>query len=616
MRHITLPDQQGQNIHSKEMRPGIAGDVDITGVSSHAQASSAQLTRWLPTIFRLLAISLGGLHAWTAAVKQSMSEDGISYLDIGDAYMRGDWGMAINTVWSPFYSWILGAAMRVLRPPMSWEFSVVHLVNFVIYLFALLSFEFFWRQLSDANRGKEGAAGSDAELGLPRWAWLSLGYTLFIWTSLSLIRIWAITPDMLAAAFVYLAAGVLVRISLGGAGWTAFIAFGLVLGLAYLAKAAMFPLALVFLGAGLLAAGELRRAAPRSVAAVIAFALIAAPYITILSVSKARLTFGDAGRITYLRYAHDVPYPHWRPGVVSGVGAPEHPTRQIFDDPRVFEFATPVGGTYPLSYDPSYWYEGVTPRFELKRQLAVMISSAQFYFDLFIRQQGGALAIVLLLLLMARRQRRRPKSLAGDEALLVVALAAFGMYALVYAEGRYIAAFVVLFWAGLLSRVRLVASPSSRRLVHVGGAIAVLFMLINIGGFNLGGLSKIMASEPRPAAAASQLEAPRYGPAQFAEKVTEMGMQRGDEIAYIGYSFGAFFARLARLRIIAEIPDAEAERFWRADHSTRSQVIQTIAGTGAKALIAEWVSPEASLDGWERIGHSRHFIYRLQSQPK
>jgi hypothetical protein len=27
--------------------------------------------------------------------------DGISYLDIGDAYWRGDWHMAINAFWSP-----------------------------------------------------------------------------------------------------------------------------------------------------------------------------------------------------------------------------------------------------------------------------------------------------------------------------------------------------------------------------------------------------------------------------------------------------------------------------------------------------------------------------------
>jgi hypothetical protein len=182
----------------------------------------------------------------------------------------------------------------------------------------------------------------------------------------------------------------------------------------------------------------------------------------------------------------------------------------------------------------------------------------------------------------------------------------------VYAEGRYIAAFVVLFWAGLLSRIRLQASSLSRRLLWVAGVILLLFMFINIAVFNLGGLSKIVGIEPRARETSRPTEAPLYAQVEFAAKVMEMGIQPGDEIAFIGYSFGAFFARLARLRIIAEIPDAEAERFWGSDPSTRSTVIDAIAATGAKAIVAEWVSPGALLDGWERVGNSRHFIYRLR----
>ena len=76
-----------------------------------------------------------------------MNADGINYLDIGDAYMRCDFEVAINSVWSPLYSWILGAVMAVVQPSMRWEFPVVHLVNFGIYIVALVCFEFLWRQL-------------------------------------------------------------------------------------------------------------------------------------------------------------------------------------------------------------------------------------------------------------------------------------------------------------------------------------------------------------------------------------------------------------------------------------------------------------------------------------
>ena len=40
---------------------------------------------------------------------------------------------------------------------------------------------------------------------LPEWALVALGYTLFIWSSLSLIKISVVTPDMCVAALVYLA---------------------------------------------------------------------------------------------------------------------------------------------------------------------------------------------------------------------------------------------------------------------------------------------------------------------------------------------------------------------------------------------------------------------------
>ena len=87
----------------------------------------------LRLLLRLAVIALGALHAGAAIASHSMNADGISYLDMGDAYFRGDWQMAVNGVWSPLYAWILGAALYVIQPSLHWEFAVVHLVNFLIY---------------------------------------------------------------------------------------------------------------------------------------------------------------------------------------------------------------------------------------------------------------------------------------------------------------------------------------------------------------------------------------------------------------------------------------------------------------------------------------------------
>src|SRR6266704_6885585 len=89
----------------------------------------------------IVALALGAAQAWTT--RFTMNPDGISYLDIGDAYWRGDWHNAINAYWSPLYSWILGFFLKVLKTTAYWEYPMVHLVNFLIYAAALGCFEFF-----------------------------------------------------------------------------------------------------------------------------------------------------------------------------------------------------------------------------------------------------------------------------------------------------------------------------------------------------------------------------------------------------------------------------------------------------------------------------------------
>jgi len=47
-------------------------------------------------VFYFIAILLGAIQAWNT--RFYMTPDGISYLDIGDAYLRGDWNTAFNAI--------------------------------------------------------------------------------------------------------------------------------------------------------------------------------------------------------------------------------------------------------------------------------------------------------------------------------------------------------------------------------------------------------------------------------------------------------------------------------------------------------------------------------------
>jgi hypothetical protein len=339
------------------------------------------------------------------------------------------------------------------------------------------------------------------------------------------------------------------------------------------------------------------------------FLLISAPFIASISHAKGKLTFGEAGKLTYIKYVNDVPYPHWQ-GETPDNSTPRHPSRKIFDDPPIYEFGTPIGGTYPICYDPSYWYEGVVSRFDSKQLIRQLISSALFYFDMFFRQQGALVAGILLLYLMSRWQPLRIRDIVQQWGLALLALTAFGMYAVVYVEGRYIGVFLMLFWADLLANVRLPESNTSKRLAALLSVVMILFMLMNIVAFNLEGYNSLTGDGNRNQLANIEAGPPSW-PGEVAEVLHRLGVQPGEKVAVIGYAFESFWARLAKVKIVAEMFEWEADRFWLGDSLLQSKAFQAFAGTGAKAIVAEHVPSYVSLTDWHQVGTSSCYVYIL-----
>jgi hypothetical protein len=554
-------------------------------------------------------VGLGTLHAWVAARQQAMNEDGIAYLDMGDAFWRGDWGTAMSTVWSPLYPWLLGLVMRVVQPAMRWEFPVVHLVNLTIYLAALLCFGVFWRQV---GRQREAAAQEGVRDGQwrswPDWAWWTLGYALFAWTSLCLIEIWAVTPDMLMAALVYLGAAVLVRARDGKAGGRSYALLGLLLGLGYLAKAIMFPVAVLFLGVSILPARNARLAARHLMVAAGVFALIAGAYIGAVFRVTGRASLGDAGRLTYVRYVNGLPYPHWQGGE-PGLGWPIHPSRQVLAVPAIYEFGAPIGGTYPIGQDPAYWYAGAAPRLAWQEQAATLLASGQYYLDLFGRQQAGLLLAAVVGLGLSVQRRRGWRHWLVRWSLALSALVALVLYGVVYVEGRYVAVFITLIWADLLASIRWPTQPLAQRAATWLSLGAAGLLLVNLLTFNLEGLGAL-ADLPSASSAAETARPPRW-PGEVAEALLALGVHAGDGVGIIGYAFDSFWARLARVRIVAEMPGTDTAAFWAGDAQVQLQVIDAFAATGARAIVAEEVPYDTVLPGWLPLGQTNYLVYLL-----
>src|SRR5262249_40893441 len=135
---------------------------------------------------------------------------------------------------------------------------------------------------------------SAEHLYVPDWIWVTIGYALFLWSSLIVIRVSLTEPDMLVSAFFYLAAGLLLQIRRGNAGWSAYPALGSVLGLGYLTKAIMFPVSLMCLGAATLIGAWSRRKGVYVLGATLVFVAFSTPFVAALSIKLGKLTFGES----------------------------------------------------------------------------------------------------------------------------------------------------------------------------------------------------------------------------------------------------------------------------------------------------------------------------------
>lgn len=574
-----------------------------------------------------LVVVLGVIAAAFGAWRRFITVDGLAYLDVADAYLDEGWAAGTNGYWGSLYPLLLAAAFAVFRPALENELILVKVVHLGMYLMTLAAFIFFWREVdrlrvdaTDADAASDVGAHADEGRSphpgphppgvMPTWAFWGIGYTLFLWCTLRLIRVWTMSPDMLVMAAVLLAGGFLLRIRARPRAWWPVVGLGVALGFGYMAKAAMFPLAFVFLAGAAGYLGLSRAGGARLLVAFLLFAVLASPYLVTLSLQKERFTFGDSGHLNYARYVNGVPDIHWQ-GEIPGNGEPVHPTRQIGESPDAFEFAYPVGGTYPPWYDPSYWYEGVEVRFDPLQQLSAFARTGQEYTERILKRQGAAIA-ALFLLLMAMGPNRSfgLRGLARLWPIWLPAGAAIGMYSIVYVEMRYLTGFLVLAWGAGLAVLRLPDRPERRYLLNGAGGLMILVFALNLLIPNARALGSLL-EDPQPRTATAWFDHGTRGSMAnlpVARELANLGVSEGDGVAFVGYGYYSYWARLAGVRVIAEVPEREAVLFWDGDEEVRRRTVDTLLGTGAVALVTEVPGWHPAPEGWARLGETAYYV--------
>jgi len=544
----------------------------------------------------ILCILLGTAQAWIS--RYAMNQDGTSYLDVGDAFFRGDWAKAISGYWSPMYCWWVGLVLHVVKPSIWWEFVTVQAANLIIYLVALFCFRFLLHSILRAIR-EEAANKVDDSRPLPDWVVSWLGYGIFLWASLVLIDVADVTPDLLVAAFVFLIGGYLVDLRYRES-YPKFAVFGILCGAAYLTKAAMFLVSFGLLIILLFSGKFSKRRALGVMLAGLLFLVVSLPFVAALSKQKRRLTFGDSGRLAYASMVNpNAPQKHWQGDPPEG-GVPKHTTRQLLDHPAVFEFAEPVGGTYPPWYDPSYWNEGAHGTFRLRAQIRVLVQSARNYAKMFIDQLGLFAGIGILVLWGGTPTRR---AIVANWPLIAAAALNMGLYSIVLVRPRYVGGFVALLCVALLAGIRLPRSAETTPLTkYVAIAVMGTILFSVVANFaEIAYVTNTVYGEP------TQKDEMRA-----AEGLQSMGLRAGDPVAVIGDGTVDYWARLDRFKIVAEIfsPEPNQVQFWSEPWERRKVAYECLHRAGARVVVV-WSPPNGVDPGWEKIANTNYYAYFL-----
>ena len=403
------------------------------------------------------------------------------------------------------------------------------------------------------------------------------------------------------AAFVYLGMALLLRIWQRPSRLSLFFALGGVLGFGYLAKSPMFPLSLLIFFALFFLVPDWRRAVPGVLIAVFTFAAIAGPFVLVISRAKGRFTIGDSGRINLLWVNGAGPTRYFQDLGTAG-GHYKHPIRRVFDDPPIYEFATPIKGTIPAWTDPSYWADGAVPRPHPKQEVAAIISYATQYLEMIFTAQAALFVGFVVLCLWCGRSLFLRQILARWPVWLM-GIIGLGMYSLVSVEiqPRYTGAFFILLWLGLYSGLAIPSGRDNLRVVSLITLAVAIALLIPVG-LTLG----------------QDLVEARHGiPNQHwegAEAMRRLGVKPGDTVGRIGGHPNAGWARLLGVTIVAELPMQNAKQFWCASPERQTEVIEAFHQLGVNAIVAEQVWPaeiQNSVPGWSKSSNGEFYVRRF-----
>ena len=577
-------------MESTRVSPGTSGSVEYhRRYLFRAELALEKVRAHSRILLSAFALFLAFAQTWTT--RGLWDPDGVSYSDIAKAYLRGDWHNALNSYWSPLYSWLLAIGYVVFRPSMRWETFVSHAINFLAFLGALLA----WNWLLNEWERWQGPPQHRILVEVA-------GFSVITWAGLHLVGLGFTSADMIVLALTFVLAAVLVRVRRGAAGTADFLIMGLALGFGFLAKAGFETLIPLILAEAAILLHSIRDR--RLYLAAALTALISLPFIAALSVAKGHFVVNDSGKVNYSAAVTGMSLEGWKQEQYWPGSKARHPFTILLDHPRVLGFESHLVGTTPVHYDPSWWWEGIPDGVNWPRQLMVIWSNIGYCVTRFALCPALILGIVCVLWGAGPHMLR---ILSKAWFIWAPAFIALSVYCLVYALTRYLAGGFCLLAFCVIACGWRVQLPRWTATVTVVLILASCFWTRKIEFFWI------------PRAFAKDVIG-RGDPLELtditvARKLKQAGLQPGDRVALIGNSIDAAWLSLLGGTTVAAVPETigfddttlgrhqtatheKSDAFWGSNAAMKQQVFDAFQRVGAKWVVASNVPNWANTAGW------------------
>lgn len=539
-------------------------------------------TSHIRACFWFFGLVIGCLTAYSGRYFQN--NDATVYIEMGEAVWAGRWWDAVNFTFSPVYAILVRLFQEVVPSNPENEIIRLKLLNILILVVAMASFEAFMTTLR--RSWEQISANNDRPLD---WSSVCLvSYSVFLVAALVSVRTRLLNPDMMVMAISFLCCSIILSIAQGNQDLIRFAALGMATGLGYLTKAFFFlysPALIFFAG---ISCSSLKRAISGSAIAVIVAFLVSGPLITGLSVKKGSFSYGEGGRHVYAI-------------LFGSAGSPENPGRPLNEFPKTVEYEYGDRVTRPLTYDVTYWTIGVKPVISPLNLLELFIRNVA---EVFTQSPWILFIMAWFLFNISLGSLRIGPFVPASAQLTLLGLGALGiaLFALVAMEPRYIAPFICFFSSGLCLTIR--THPDNDRFRNMNrmsslclAIVLVLFVFHSAWDQSVRGL---ISNSEKPSYKESYEEN-----VALKEFLSSRGIRFGDKVAVIG-SPPTQWARIAGLRITGEI--LFQDEFLNSSTSERIQAIESLRNAGYKAVIAIGKGYGAiPQDGWTQVPGTRHF---------